>query len=67
MSVREVPDRNYLKEAGLLPPRQCSSEVWRYFGFRGENGKIEDPKHVIDLAACLAVLFAIAVLASLCL
>ncbi|XP_062511236.1 E3 SUMO-protein ligase ZBED1-like [Corticium candelabrum] len=57
MSVREVPDRNYLKEAGLLPPRQCSSEVWRYFGFRGENGKIEDPKHVVcTINKCGAVL-----------
>lgn len=56
MTEKEVAGTNFLIKAGLLPPKHGSSEVWQYFGFRGKDGKIEDPKHVSTKSACHAVL-----------
>ena len=36
---------NLLKEANLIPPKHCSSIVWKFFGFKQE-GVIKDPCHV---------------------
>lgn len=37
---------NYLEEANLKPPKHATSSVWKYFGFRHEDGIIKDHSHV---------------------
>ncbi len=39
-------DVNYLNDADLLPPKQSSSKVWKFFGFSHEGGVTTDHSHV---------------------
>ena len=40
MFVPGINERGYLRQANLLPPKHSTSEVWKFFGFTHEDGKI---------------------------
>ena len=39
-------DVNYLRDVNLLSPKHSTSKVWKFFGFRHEDGVITDQSHV---------------------
>ena len=54
----EVCD-HLVKETGFVPPKNSSSLVWKFFGFKHEEGVVKDHSHV---SLTLLVSFSITVL-----
>lgn len=49
--MAEIEKKNYLKDTNLLPPKHATSRVWKFFGFRHEDGMISDYSHVSQTLA----------------
>ena len=41
-----MSEPNYLKDANLLPLKNATSKVWKFFGFKHTDGVISDNSHV---------------------
>ena len=41
-----MSEPNYLKDADLLPLKNATSKVWKFFGFKHKDGVISDHSHV---------------------
>ena len=50
-------DVNYLRDANLLSPKHSTSKVWKFFGFRHEDGVITDQSHVSCGATIVSIVY----------
>ena len=50
-------DVNYLRDANLLPPKHSTSKVWKFFGFRHEDGVITDHSDVSCGATIVSIVY----------